>query len=56
MKIKSRPLVGTIVKPKLGLKTKDHVEVASQAWLGGCDLVKDDENLASQKFNDFETR
>jgi len=56
MKIKDRPLVGTIVKPKLGLKTKDHVEVASQAWLGGCDLVKDDENLASQKFNDFETR
>ena len=56
MKIKDRPLVGTIVKPKLGLKTKDHVEVASQAWLGGCDLVKDDENLASQKFNDFEER
>src|SRR3989344_8294468 len=24
MKIKTRPLVGTIVKPKLGLRTKDH--------------------------------
>ena len=56
MKIKDRPLVGTIVKPKLGLKTKDHAEVASQAWLGGCDLVKDDENLSSQKFNKFEDR
>tara|TARA_Y100000034_G_scaffold117576_1_gene157202 strand:- start:7939 stop:9195 length:1257 start_codon:yes stop_codon:yes gene_type:complete len=56
LKIKNRPLVGTIVKPKLGLKTKDHVSVASQAWLGGCDLVKDDENLASQKFNEFEKR
>ena len=56
MKIKERPLVGTIVKPKLGLKTKDHVKLAYEAWIGGCDLVKDDENLASQKFNKFEGR
>jgi len=56
MKIKDRPLVGTIVKPKLGLKTKDHAKVAYEAWLGGCDLVKDDENLSSQKFNKFEER
>jgi len=56
MKIKNRPLVGTIVKPKLGLKTKDHAKVAYEAWLGGCDLVKDDENLSSQKFNKFEER
>ncbi|MEM2933097.1 MAG: type III ribulose-bisphosphate carboxylase [Candidatus Pacearchaeota archaeon] len=51
-----RPLIGTIVKPKLGLNTRDHAQVAYQAWLGGCDIVKDDENLASQKFNKFEER
>ncbi len=56
MKIKERPLLGTIVKPKLGLKTKDHAEVAYEAWCGGCDIVKDDENLSSQKFNKFEER
>jgi len=56
LKIKKRPLIGTIIKPKLGLKTKDHAKVAYQAWIGGCDLVKDDENLASQKFNVFEER
>ncbi len=56
LKIKERPLVGTIVKPKLGLKTKDHANVAYNAWVGGCDLVKDDENLSSQKFNPFEKR
>jgi ribulose-bisphosphate carboxylase large chain len=56
LKVKKRPLVGTIVKPKLGLKTKDHAKVAYNAWVGGCDLVKDDENLASQKFNKFEKR
>ncbi len=56
LKVRERPLVGTIVKPKLGLKTKDHADIAYEAWLGGCDIVKDDENLASQKFNVFEER
>ncbi|MCX6748872.1 MAG: type III ribulose-bisphosphate carboxylase [Candidatus Pacearchaeota archaeon] len=56
MKVKSRPFIGTIIKPKLGLKTRDHAEVAYEAWVGGCDVVKDDENLAGQKFNDFEER
>ena len=51
-----RPLVGTIIKPKLGLNTKDHAKVAYDAWSGGCDIVKDDENLSSQKFNPFEDR
>jgi ribulose-bisphosphate carboxylase large chain len=56
LKIKDRPLVGTIIKPKLGLKAEDHAKVAYDAWAGGCDIVKDDENLSSQKFNDFEDR
>jgi ribulose-bisphosphate carboxylase large chain len=51
-----RPLVGTIIKPKLGLKTADHARVAYDAWAGGCDIVKDDENLSSQMFNPFEDR
>lgn len=54
--IHGRPLVGTIVKPKLGLVVKDHAKVAYESWLGGCDVVKDDENLSSQKFNPFEER
>ena len=54
--VRDRPLVGTIIKPKLGLVTKDHAEVAYEAWLGGCDVVKDDENLSSQRFNPFEDR
>jgi len=56
LKIKDRPMVGTIVKPKLGLKTKDHAQVAYESWIGGCDLVKDDENLSSQSFNEFDKR
>ena len=56
MGVKDRPLVGTIIKPKLGLKTDDHAKVAFDAWLGGCDVVKDDENLSSQRFNPFDDR
>jgi ribulose-bisphosphate carboxylase large chain len=56
LKLRERPLVGTIVKPKLGLKTADHARVAYEAWTGGCDIVKDDENLSSQRFNPFEER
>jgi ribulose-bisphosphate carboxylase large chain len=56
LKVYHRPLVGTIIKPKLGLKTQDHAKVAYEAWVGGCDIVKDDENLSSQRFNPFEDR
>ncbi len=56
LKVYKRPLVGTIIKPKLGLKTVDHAKVAYNSWIGGCDIVKDDENLSSQKFNPFEKR
>ena len=54
--VNDRPLVGTIVKPKVGLTSEQHAEVAYNAFAGGCDLVKDDENLTDQKFNRFEKR
>ena len=56
LQVSDRPLVGTIIKPKLGLKTLDHAKVAYDAWVGGCDIVKDDENLGGQTFNPFEDR
>jgi ribulose-bisphosphate carboxylase large chain len=56
LKVFDRPLVGTIIKPKLGLNNADHARVAYEAWAGGCDIVKDDENLSSQNFNPFEER
>ncbi len=52
----NRPLIGTIVKPKVGLNEKEHAKVAYESWIGGCDIVKDDENLTSQKFNNFYKR
>jgi ribulose-bisphosphate carboxylase large chain len=56
LKINDRPLVGTIIKPKLGLQVGDHSKVAYESWIGGCEIVKDDENLCNQDFNPFEHR
>ena len=56
LNVAERPLVGTIIKPKIGLQTADHAKVALDAWMGGCDIVKDDENLSSQSFNPFQKR
>ena len=42
MGVRHRPFVGTIVKPKIGLSEANHASVAYQAWVGGCDYVKDD--------------
>jgi ribulose-bisphosphate carboxylase large chain len=56
MKVAKRPFVGTIIKPKLGLNAEQHSKVAFEAWLGGCDIVKDDENLSSMVFNNFDKR
>jgi len=54
--VKDRPFIGTIVKPKVGLDEREHAKVAYEAWKGGCDIVKDDENLTSQNFNKFKKR
>lgn len=54
--ITDRPLVGSIIKPKLGLSSKDHIEASLAVYEGGGDLVKDDENLTSQWFNTFYDR
>ncbi len=54
--VKKRALIGTIVKPKIGLSPKKHAEVAFNSWVGGLDCVKDDENLSSQNFNKFKKR
>jgi len=51
-----RPHLGTIVKPKIGLSPKENAQVAYDSWVGGCDFVKDDENLSSQRFCPFDER
>lgn len=52
----NRPLIGTIIKPKEGLNSREHTEVAMETYRGGVDFDKDDENLTSPPFNLFSDR
>lgn len=51
-----RPLTATVPKPKVGFDADEYAEVAYEAWTGGIDFLKDDENLSSQPFIRFEDR
>lgn len=55
-KIKNRPLIGAIIKPKMGLSPQAQAHLAYLCFKGGVDLVKDDENLTNQSFDPFEKR
>ncbi|MGA3404690.1 MAG: type III ribulose-bisphosphate carboxylase [Candidatus Bathyarchaeia archaeon] len=56
LRIRDRPLTATVPKPKVGLTAKEHARAGYEAWIGGIDLMKDDENLTSQPFNKFKER
>jgi ribulose-bisphosphate carboxylase large chain len=56
LRVPKRPLCGTIIKPKIGLDEEEHAKVAYKAWVGGVDIVKDDENLSNLSFNHFSKR
>jgi ribulose-bisphosphate carboxylase large chain len=56
LKIPHRPLTATVPKPKLGWSAEEHATLGFEAWMGGMDLIKDDENLTNQAFNRFERR
>ncbi len=55
-KVKERPLLISVPKPKVGMTTEEHAQIGYEIWTGGLDLLKDDENLAGQKFNPFNKR
>ena len=51
-----KPLVGTIVKPKIGLSPRDTANYVYEAGAGGLTNSKDDETLTNQKFCPIEDR
>src|SRR3989344_4725059 len=55
-KVYDRPLTGAVPKPKVGFSAAEHAKIGFETWLGGFDLVKDDENLTTTSFNKFEDR
>jgi len=56
LKRPEKPLVGTIVKPKIGLPPSGMADYIYQSGLGGLTNGKDDETLSNQKFCPLEER
>lgn len=56
LRIPERPITATVPKPKLGWSSAEHARLGYEAWVGGMDLIKDDENLTDQSFNRFGKR
>ncbi|MCX6785609.1 MAG: type III ribulose-bisphosphate carboxylase [Candidatus Komeilibacteria bacterium] len=56
LNIKTRPIIGSIIKPKVGLSSAEQAKLAYTIWKNGVDLVKDDENLTDLGFNHFQNR
>ncbi len=56
MNVYKRPMTGAVPKPKIGFSDVEHAKIGFETWMGGFDLVKDDENLTSTKFNNFYKR
>jgi len=51
-----RPLVGTIIKPNVGLDARTIGKMVYEVGLGGLDFVKDDEALVNPKYCRLEDR
>jgi ribulose-bisphosphate carboxylase large chain len=49
-----RPILGTIIKPKMGLTSSEYAEVCYDFWVGGGDFVKNDEPQANQDFCSYD--
>jgi ribulose-bisphosphate carboxylase large chain len=53
LKVYDRPILGTIIKPKIGLKSEEYAKICFNFWSGGGDFVKNDEPQADQYFAPF---
>ncbi len=56
LKVNKRPITGSVPKPKIGWSAEEQANIGFETWMGGFDLLKDDENLTSTSFNNFEKR
>lgn len=56
LKVHERPLSSVLLKPKLNLNIKDCIERAYHIWMGGCDIVEENETMAGADNNDFYER
>lgn len=55
-KVYNRPIIGCIIKPKVGLSPAKTAQLAYKIFVNGVDLIKDDETLTDMSFCRFEKR
>ena len=54
--VEGRPIIGSIVKPALGLRPHETAEMVKELVESGVDFIKDDEKLMSPAYSPFEDR
>lgn len=54
--VHERPLIGTIIKPSIGLTASDTAQLVDSLLAGDIDFIKDDELLADPAYARFEER
>ena len=54
--VRSRPLIGTIIKPSIGLTPKQTAELVDTLVEAGIDFIKDDELMANPPHSPFDER
>lgn len=56
LNVYDRPLMFGVIKPNVGLSPEPFAELGYQAWLGGLDIAKDDEQLGDVNWSTVEER
>jgi ribulose-bisphosphate carboxylase large chain len=56
MGVEKGPIIGSIIKPSLGLLPEDAAQVIAQLCAAGVDFIKDDEKLMSPGYSSLEDR
>ena len=54
--VEGRPLIGTIIKPSIGLTAQQTAELVDSLCAAGIDFIKDDELIADPPYAPFEQR
>jgi len=54
--IHDRPIIGTIIKPSIGLMPEQTAQVVDELCAGGIDFIKDDELTVSPDYATFDAR
>lgn len=54
--VEARPIIGTIVKPALGLRPHETAELVGELIKSGVDFIKDDEKLMSPAYSPLKER